>query len=150
MTEEELQPISHTEPIDKVAKKSRNTLIVVQIVMAALMGAMAFALVVGGGVIYQNRSKLQEQVTINTEQRIRITAAVSAQKAEQIRITTALCDNQFTIATAPVPPNSSKILVQFVESSRKAFIVLGCRGRLPLPSENLIKSARTQDVPLRY
>lgn len=147
---DEIQKSPHTQPIDKVARRSRNTLLVLQVTMAAIMGAMIFALVIGGSVIYRNRNQLEQQVTVNTEQRLRIAAAVNAQKTEEIRIATALCDNQYTIATAPVPAAATKILVQFVESSRKAFVLLSCPGHLQLPSDNLIKAAKAQDVPLRY
>jgi hypothetical protein len=136
--------------MENVAKKSRNTLLVMQVVMASLMGAMAFALIIGGTVIYQNKSSIERQVNINTEQRLRIAAAVAAQQNEEHRVATALCDNQYTIATAPVPANATKILVQFVESSRKAFVLLGCKGHLQVPPDNLIKAARIQGVSLRY
>jgi hypothetical protein len=136
--------------MENVAKRSRNTLLVMQVVMAALMGAMAFALIIGGTVIYQNKASIERQVNINTEQRLHIAAAVAAQQNEQHRVATALCDNQYTIANVPVPANGSKILVQFVESSRKAFVLLGCNGHLQAPPDNLIKAARAQGVPIRY
>lgn len=148
--DEELREVPHTQPIEKVARKSRNTLVVLQVVMACLMGAMMFALIIGGLVINENRVRLQQQVAINTQDRLRVATAVQLQKQEQQRVTSALCDNQFTIATAPVPINATRILVQFVESSRKAFVLLQCRGRLPAPSSNLVVASRKQDVPLRY
>jgi hypothetical protein len=64
---------------------------------------------------------------------------------------TAFCDTQYTIGTAPLPAASaSKLGTEFVEASRKAFIVLGCPGRLGPPSKDLIELGHKYDIPIRY
>lgn len=148
--DEELQSSPHTQPIEKVARKSRNTLVIIQIVMASLLGMVLICLVIGGYLILNNRSTLQDQVNQNTQDRIGISNALKLQKEEQQRIDSALCDNQYTVATVPVPKNGGKILVQFVESSRKAFVVLQCPGKLPPPSQSLLIAGSRNDIPIRY
>ena len=69
---------------------------------------------------------------------------------DEVTVTTALCDAQFTIGTAQLPAPGSKLGTEFVEASRKAFTVLHCPGRLGPPSPGLVQLGRKYDVPIRY
>lgn len=62
----------------------------------------------------------------------------------------ALCDSQFTIATVTIEAPASKTLIQFVEASRKAFVVLDCPGSIGRPSPALVKAGVKFGVVIRY
>ena len=140
-----------------VAKQSRRTILVVQIVEGALLAAALASIVVLGLLLLDARHHItieqaiivSQQEKVKTEQ-VRIASLAAANAAEGRRIKTALCDSQFTIASAPVSNVASKLGVEFIESSRKAFVVLGCPGRLGLPPKSLIAAGTRFGVPIRY
>lgn len=69
---------------------------------------------------------------------------------DEATVRAAECDQHFTIATLAIPDHTTKVLVSFVESSRKAFVVLHCPGNIGRPQANLIRFGRRFGVPVRY
>lgn len=143
--------------IGSIAKQSRRTILIVQVLEAVLLAAAMVSIVVMAALLadarhhidVQQGTILAQQAQIKTAQE-KIAALAAANAAEGRRVKQALCDNQFTIATVPVTSIASKVLVQFVESSRKAFIVLGCPGRLGPPPKSLIAQGAKVGVAIRY
>jgi hypothetical protein len=122
----------------------------VQLGEGVLLAVVLIVIVLLASNILANRHLLTKQVAINTQQRLRLAAVIAAQQSEQRRITSALCDNQYTIATVTIPPPGTKILTQYIESSRKAFTILQCPGRLGPPPTALLRAGKRWNVPIRY
>ena len=128
---------------DKVAHKSKQTVLWIQVGEAVLLGLAAVAIVVLVTIV------INDHQTISRQQAALAKVTV-AQVAEARRVSNALCDSQFTIGTAPLPPTATKLAVEFIAASRKAFAVLECKGNLGPPPKSLVALGRKLGVPIRY
>ena len=138
------------EDFGKIAEKSRRTLLWIQIGEAVLLIFAAVAIIVLIVTVYNDRAKLAVQQKVIVSQQQKLSQITQAQVAEAHRVSNALCDSQFTIGTAPLPPSATKLGVEFVEASRKAFIVLECKGNLGPPPKSLVHLGVKLNVPIRY
>lgn len=109
--------------------RSRRVLFVI----VATQGVLLILALIGLGVL--------GSALIRAEHRIAFDEATTA---------SALCDSQFTIATAPLPPGVSKFALEFVEASRKGFVVLDCPGQIGPPGKALQEAATKYGITLRY
>lgn len=139
-----------TEELHKVARRSNRILTSAVVAGSFLLMFLTGAVIFLSVFLFQNKHELQQQVAFNTQDRIKISYLVTRQDSEQALIRRALCDNEYTVATVNVPSASTKVLVQFVESARKAFTVLQCPGRLGPPPKSLVKAGDANNVPIRY
>jgi Na+(H+)/acetate symporter ActP len=128
---------------DAVAEKSRKTILWVQIAEGALLVVAAAVIVVLVLVVDGQREQISRQ-----QHQIALQAV--ALQADAHRVRAALCDSQFTIGTAQLPPPGSKVGVEFVEASRKAFVLLGCPGKLGNPPHSLVDMGKKFGVALRF
>ena len=128
---------------DRVAHKSKQTVLWIQAGESVLLILAAIAIVVLVIVVINDHDQISRQQAA-------LAKVTAVQAAEAHRVSNALCDSQFTIATAPLPPAATRLGVQLVEASRKAFIVLDCRGNLGPPPKSLIALGKKLGVPIRY
>ncbi len=75
-------------------------------------------------------------------------AVLQARQQSQAKETElrALCAEQLDVANAAPQPNSSKLGVRIIVDFRTAYVGLGCPGKLPPPSAELLKLAAKYHV----
>jgi fumarate reductase subunit D len=144
--------------IEDITRRSGRTVLWVQIGEGILLvAAFAAIIILVFGIILPDHNKIghQQAIILAQQNRLlaeqqRIATIAAANTAEGRRVKFALCDSQFTVATITVPAGATKVLVQFVEASRKAYTVLGCPGRLGPPPKDLLAAGKKWGVPIRY
>ena len=129
---------------DAVAAKSRRTIIWVQIGEAVLIAAAGIGLVILLAIVFGQSHKIAEQ-----QHQLALQGA--AQVTEAHRVRSALCDSQFTIGTLSRPTQqATKFGVQFIEASRKAFVLLDCPGHIGSPPKELVVLGGKYGVAIRF
>jgi len=100
---------------------------------------------VGVGYLYQQEAAATAQLQRLEREQAAVTALVDARVRRDVA---SICGFMKIIGTVQIPPNGSKILVQWVESARVAYYGHGCVPGLAGPSPALRAAAGRFHVQL--